>query len=146
MVANESPQRSPISEAKSVIEEFIDSNQGWVIEGCYTDLLEVAAPFANEMIFMNLSIDQCIENALNRPWEPHKYQTKEEQDNNLGMLIEWISQYRERADVFSYQSHFRLYEEFKGKKSMFTKNECLTNASVVFHKVIRSKGETGYSS
>lgn len=58
------PERSPIQEPQD--EAFIRENEGWVIEGCYTDLLELAEPFANEVIFMNLSVENCIENAKNR--------------------------------------------------------------------------------
>ena len=77
----------------------------------------------DEAIFINLSIAQCIENAKNRPWEPHKYESKEAQDSNLDMLIKWIEHYRERNDVFSYSAHLRMYEEFVGKKSMYKENE-----------------------
>lgn len=117
------PERSPLTKAKKAIESFVESNDGWVIEGCYTDLLEIIAPIADELVFLNLSIEQCIENARNRPWEPHKYKTRAEQDNNLDMLIDWIGQYTERDDVFSLKSHMAFYESFKGKKSMFNKNE-----------------------
>jgi len=116
-------QRAPLAESKYKIEEFINSNDSWVIEGCYADLLEIVAPLASEAVFMNLSAAQCIENAKNRPWEPHKYENKEAQDNNLEMLIEWIGQYTQRDDLFSYRSHLRLYEEFVGKKSMCKENE-----------------------
>lgn len=117
------PQRSPLSRARETIEDFVEFNEGWVIEGCYTDLLEFIAPFANELIFLNLSVEQCIENAKNRPWEPHKYKTKEEQDNNLDMLIDWISQYTERDDVFSFSSHMMFYESFEGRKSIINTNK-----------------------
>ena len=59
------------------IEKFMQSYDNWVIEGCYTDLLERAGPEATEIIFMNLSVAQCVENAKNRPWEPHEYASKE---------------------------------------------------------------------
>ena len=117
------PERAPLSESKNKIDMFVNSNSTWVIEGCYTDLLKLSSPRASEAIFMNLSIDQCIENARNRPWEPHKYKTKKDQDNNLSMLIEWISQYRKRDDMFSFRSHTKFYESFTGMKSMRTKNE-----------------------
>jgi len=83
----------------------------------------MAMPFSDEMIFMNLSIEPCIENARNRPREPHKYESKELQDSNLEMLIDWISQYSERTDNFSEESHTALYEKYTGKKSMVTGNE-----------------------
>jgi adenylate kinase family enzyme len=122
-LAESPPRRSPIEESRKKIYEFIDCNDSFVIEGCYADLLEIASPLANEAIFMNLPISQCVENAKNRPWEPHKYESKEVQDNNLEMLINWIEQYMDRDDVFSYHSHLKFYEEFLGKKSMYVENE-----------------------
>lgn len=119
----EPPERLPISESQKKIHEFIAANKGWVIEGCYSDLLALAVPMANEAIFMNLGIDQCVANAKNRPWEPHKYESKEAQDANLEMLINWIKDYRQRNDLFSYSAHLRLYEEFAGKKSMIRYNQ-----------------------
>ena len=117
------PERKPLKESETEISSFINSNESWVIEGCYSDLLEIALPFSSEVIFMNLPVEICIENAKNRPWEPHKYDSKEAQDNNLKMLIGWISQYSERNDTFSELAHNRLYERFSGKKNMVTINE-----------------------
>ena len=116
------PQRKPLSESARDITSFIGSNTSWVIEGCYSDLLELAVSHANELVFMNLSVEMCIENARNRPWEPHKYDSKEAQDANLEMLINWISEYPNRTDSFSKASHVQLYEEFSAKKSMITAN------------------------
>ena len=120
------PKRASLEESRMILEEFISSNNCWVIEGGYTDLLEMAAPIANEVIFMNLDVSQCIENAKNRPWESHKYKSKEAQDCNLDMLINWIGQYMERDDVFSFRSHTEFYKEFTGKKLMRTTNESHT--------------------
>lgn len=66
------PQRAPLDEAKNKIDNFVNYNDSWAIEGCYTDLLAIVAPLADEAIFMNLSIAQCVKNAKQRPWEPHK--------------------------------------------------------------------------
>ncbi len=117
------PERKPLNESKSDILKFINSNKGWVIEGCYSDLLEMALPFSSEIIFMNLPLESCIKNARNRPWEAHKYESKEAQDSNLEMLIGWILQYSKREDTFSETAHKRLYEQYSGKKSMLTSNE-----------------------
>jgi adenylate kinase family enzyme len=117
------PQRMPLAESRAAIDAFISSSDNWVIEGCYTDLLDIAAPHADEVIFMNLPVEACIENARNRPWEPHKYASRAEQDANLEMLIDWISQYPARQDVFSAAAHRTLYETFTGKKRMITGNE-----------------------
>ena len=117
------PTRKPLRESSDIILEFIQRNTGWVIEGCYADLLEVAMPCANEVIFMNLPIGACISNAKNRPWEPHKYDTKEAQDANLDMLIQWIGEYEKREDTFSMKAHVRLYDSFQGKKTTYIDNK-----------------------
>ena len=117
------PERVPIERSELEILEFVHSKKGWVIEGCYSDLLEIAVPYSNEMIFMDLPVESCIDNARHRPWEPHKYISKEAQDGDLAMLIGWISQYYERNDTFSALAHTRLYEQYPGKKRIVTCNE-----------------------
>ena len=117
------PTRKPLAESQKEIDAFIASNEAWVIEGGYTDLLELVLSESNEIIFMNLPIDACIANAKNRPWEPHKYATKKAQDANLDMLLSWITLYPERGDTFSMNAHSDLYNSYAGKKTMFTSNE-----------------------
>ena len=116
------PQRAPLEHSHSKILEFIESNESWVIEGCYSDLLELVSSQANEAIFLNLPVEMCVENAKNRPWEPNKYPSKEEQDANLDMLLDWIRDYESRDDVFSMASHMKFFDSFAGSKSMVTSN------------------------
>ncbi len=116
------PQRAPLEQSGEQIRKFIDASADWVIEGCYCDLLELVRDDADEIVFMNLDVSLCIENAKRRPWEPHKYESKEAQDRNLGMLIEWIREYSSREGVCSYKSHLDFYERFDGKKTMYTGN------------------------
>jgi adenylate kinase family enzyme len=116
------PQRQLISDSEKAMQDFTHGKDSWIIEGCYTDLLECVAPFANEIVFMDLPIEACVSNARGRPWEPHKYVSKEAQDANLENLIEWIAQYRHRTDTFSEQSHRRFYNDFQGKKITYTSN------------------------
>lgn len=110
------PERRPINQAYEEIQHFIRENDEWVVEGCYADLLELVKPFAAEAIFLNLPTHLCQENARNRPWEPHKYKSKEAQDNNLPMLLDWIAGYAVRNDSLSYNAHSALYDSFRGKK------------------------------
>jgi len=116
------PRRAALLDSKAKIDEFIQINDQWVIEGGYIDLIELVRSHAEEIIFMNLDESQCIENAKNRPWEPHKYESKKAQDENLEMLIEWIKQYYVRDDEFSYLSHMSFYDSFLGKKKMYSTN------------------------
>ena len=117
------PLRKPINEAKVEIDAFIHSNTQWIVEGCYSDLLEMTIPEASEIIYLNLPVETCIANAKSRTWEPHKYESKEAQDSNLEMLLSWIAQYPDREDTFSKSSHEALYAGFEGKKTMYTSNE-----------------------
>lgn len=114
------PTRTPIVDAKHKISNFLIDNKSWVIEGCYADLLELVMPSADELIFLNLPIEICIKNAKSRPWEPHKYESKQAQDKNLDMLISWIKDYEKRTDTFSKTSHMALYNKFTGTKAMYS--------------------------
>ena len=110
------PTRKSMFESEKVIRAFLASNKEWVIEGCYSDLLGLAANAANKAVFLNPGVNQCISNCRSRPWEPHKYSSQEAQDESLQMLIEWVRQYPEREDEFSLKSHRILYERFEGDK------------------------------
>lgn len=114
------PQRKPLSDSLNEILTFIQENEEWVIEGCYTDLIEGISNYSNELIYMNTSVEACVENAKNRPWEPHKYDSLDEQNNNLSMLIEWIKQYDKRKDEISKSAHIQFFNNYKGKKSLVT--------------------------
>ena len=116
------PRRRSVTDSMAMVTPFIEANQQWGIEGCYCDLLEQLLPHITQMIFMDLSIEDCIINAKNRPWEPHKYQSKALQDENLTMLCDWITQYEKREDAFSLQSHLELFSSFNGYKQRISRN------------------------
>ena len=117
------PQRMPLAESLRLVSDFTSAHESWVVEGCYTDLLEALADRASEILFLNLSIEQCQQNARSRPWEPHKYPSREAQDENLEMLLAWIAQYESRDDVFSLAAHSKFYEDFPGTKTRVLSNE-----------------------
>ena len=116
------PERKKLNASQKEIINFIQRNDSWVIEGCYTDLLELVESYSSEIIFMNLPIEECISNAKSRPWEPHKYESKQAQDKNLDMLIDWISLYKERDDTFSMLAHQNFYDNYSGKKQIINSN------------------------
>jgi len=116
------PVRAPLSESEKVISDFMRDNPGWLFEGCYKDLLERPASSATHMIFLDLPVEICIENARARPWEPHKYASKAAQDKNLNMLIDWIALYENRDDDFSRRAHRSLYDKFQGHKARIEEN------------------------
>lgn len=110
------PSRRPLNDSFNDIDAFLSENESWVIEGGYVDLLDYVTKKANEVVFLNPGTEVCIEHCRKRPWEPHKYASKEEQDKNLDMLIIWVRDYIKRDDEFSLKAHKSLFNSFSGKK------------------------------
>jgi len=109
-------QRSPEAVAASLA-EFLDGHECWVIEGCYGELVEAASAHCTELVFLNPGLATCLEHNRRRPWEPHKYASKEAQDAMLEHLQAWVAGYYERDDQWSYHAHRRIYDAFAGQKS-----------------------------
>lgn len=116
------PQRKPLAEAGMELTDFIRGTGGWIIEGCYADLLDIVSAEADGLVWLDLPVALCIDNARHRPWEPHKYESPAAQNANLAMLIEWIGQYESRDDTFSRVAHRALCERFGGAKWIITDN------------------------
>ena len=114
------PQRRPLSDSLRDMRAFTDTNDTWVIEGCYADLIEPVLPLATKVIFLNMDTQTCVQNARKRPFEPHKYDSKDAQDANLPMLIDWIRAYDSRTDTFSRAAHMHLYDAYTGNREMHT--------------------------
>lgn len=123
------PTRKLVSDSLVEIMSFTAAHpNSWVIEGCYSDLASAlfceGSSSTNDaeitLVFMDLCAKDCIENAKIRPWEPHKYESKAAQDENLAMLIEWIDNYDKRSDSLSRQAHDTLFNEYSGAKVRIT--------------------------
>ena len=114
------PKRRPLRLSAGQIEEFLDRKSGWIIEGCYGDLIDLVLPRATEIIFLNPGTAVCLANCRSRPWEPSKYRSREDQDRNLEMLLEWVREYDRRTDEFSLRRHRALFESYAGEKREIT--------------------------
>jgi adenylate kinase family enzyme len=119
------PRRRPLADSARQIAAFMDANERWVIEGCYADLVEVALPRCTQLVFLHPGVAACIANARARPWEPHKYASKQAQDANLDMLIGWIRDYETRGDELSLAAHRALFDRFDGDKRELTSREAI---------------------
>jgi adenylate kinase family enzyme len=111
--------RRPIEASIADVKRFIANNESWIIEGCYSDLIEPVLTDCDELIFLNPGVDICIAHCRMRPWEPEKFSSKLEQDENLENLVEWIRSYETRRDEYGLHRHRALYESFQGKKREF---------------------------
>ena len=98
------------------VRSFIDSHGGWVIEGCYGELVQAASAHCTLLVFLNPGVEACRANNAGRPWESHKYASREQQDARLSKLQEWVAGYYQRDDAWSYRTHRGIFDAFKGPK------------------------------
>lgn len=126
------PVRTDLADVIVTLNKFNEQHTSWVIEGCYADIINLISAKATTMIFLDLSIDDCIHNAKERPWEPHKYKTKALQDDNQAMLINWIMDYPTRTDDLSHIAHLNLYQHFHGTKYRLMERPLLEPSGLSF--------------
>lgn len=112
----EGAERKPLEESVQALRKFLDDHEHWIIEGCYSDLVEVALPLCDELRFLNPGTEICITHCLKRPWEPEKFSTEKEQKEMLANLVAWVQEYETRTDEYGLQRHRLLFEGFSGKK------------------------------
>ena len=104
------------------LEEFLAAHSSWVIEGCYSELIQATASRATQLIFLNPGVEVCLANNRRRPWEPHKYESAAKQDEMLDALQAWVAGYYERDDAWSYAAHRRVFDAHAGPKVEHTQN------------------------
>jgi len=102
--------------ARNDVRAFCQRHEHWVVEGCYANLGEAAFVYAPKLIFLNPGLDACLANALARPWEPHKYASREQQDANLRFLLAWIEEYYTRTGPMSLAGHRECFASYSGPK------------------------------
>ncbi len=102
------------------IKQFCTLYSNWVIEGCYADCINAALQYDAELIFLEPGLQACLSNCRNRPWEPHKYSSKKEQDTKLEFLLQWVADYYERDGNMSLKEHQALFDEYSGPKRLVT--------------------------
>jgi len=73
--------------ASADVQSFCSAQGSWIVEGCYANLMRVALHFDPRFVFLNPGKERCIANCRARPWEPHKYSSKEQQDERLSFLL-----------------------------------------------------------
>lgn len=100
------------------LERFCCGHADWVVEGCYANCIQVTLQYEPELVFLEPGRDTCISNCRNRPWEPHKYTSKAEQDSRLEFLLRWVTDYYEREGDMSLKAHKALFERYAGPKRL----------------------------
>jgi adenylate kinase family enzyme len=104
------------ADAAADLRGFCDAHEQWVIEGCYGNLARVALERSPGLVFLEPGVDACLANCRNRPWEPHKYASREDQDQKLEFLLAWVAEYYSRAGSLSLADHQTLFGSYAGRK------------------------------
>lgn len=107
----------PAEAVAASLQAFMDSEPRWVIEGCYGELVAMAAKHSSSLVFLNPGRELCLANNQRRPWEPHKYESMAAQQSMLEALQAWVSSYYTRDDPWSYAAHRRLFDAHEGAKT-----------------------------
>jgi len=110
----------PLDAITADLDAFLAATSAWVIEGCYGELVERAAPHSSELLFLNPGREVCVARNRQRPHEPEKYASKADQDGMLENLIEWVRSYYTRTDPWSYAFHRRVFDQHAGNKREVT--------------------------
>ena len=117
---NEGAERKPLDESIRELQRFLESNDQWIIEGCYSDLVEVALPFCTELRFLNPGVEVCVEHCKRRPWEPEKFSSQKAQQEMLEQLVQWVREYEIRDDEYGLKRHRKIFADFCGSKKEYT--------------------------
>jgi adenylate kinase family enzyme len=86
---------------------------GWVIEGVYGWLAEVAVPRATGLIWLDLPWSVCREGLLARGAR------RGGTEADFAELLVWAAADWERPTPTSFAGHLRLFESFRGAKRRF---------------------------
>ena len=111
--------RAPDAAVRDV-QAFCEASESWVVEGCYAGLVRAALAYSPVLLFIEPGVEACVANCRSRPWEPHKYASKQVQDQHLEFLLAWVREYYSRAGDLSLAAHQALFDEYPGTKHKLT--------------------------
>ncbi len=115
----------PPAERIADVQRFCREHDAWIIEGCYADLIEASFASSPELIFLDPGLEVCIANCQRRPLEPHKFQSKHDQDAKLAFLLKWVEDYYERDGPMSFAAHEALFDRYPGPKRRIREQQVL---------------------
>jgi adenylate kinase family enzyme len=110
------PTLRPDALARADVRAFCRRTASWIVEGCYATLVEAALAEGAALILLDPGLDACLAHCRARPWEPHKYASKAEQDANLAFLLDWVAGYYTRGGPLSLAAHRTCFDAHRGPK------------------------------
>ena len=100
----------PAADIEEDLTGLVNGPQSWVAEGSYGSWAQWLAAHASHFLFLNPPIETCLAHHAARPWEPHKYESPEEQAARLPMLEAWVRSYEDREDQFGQGAHRAAFD------------------------------------
>jgi adenylate kinase family enzyme len=113
--------RRPLAESTGELRAFCERHPRWVVEGCYAGLIQQVLSYQPTLIFLNPGTAACEAHCRARPWEPHKYASREAQDANLAPLLAWVRDYTQRDGELSLAGHRAVFEAYQGPRLEWVK-------------------------
>jgi len=110
------PLRRPLEASAAELHDFCQRHAHWVVEGCYASLIAMVLQYRPTLIFLNPGLEACEAHCRARPWEPHKYSTRAEQDARLEALLDWVRGYGHRDGEFSLAGHRAVFDRYDGPR------------------------------
>lgn len=111
------PVRRGVEEVAPELAAFVAAHPGgWVMEGCYEDLIAYAFKWRPELVWLDVPVEVCAARVRARAHEPHKYATPEAQAEATQALVNWIAAYATREGPMSRAAHAELFENYVGPK------------------------------
>jgi adenylate kinase family enzyme len=110
------PQPRLLADSINDVRKFCLAHTSWIIEGCYGDIVEGVLDLNPELVLLDPGVEVCRANCRTRPFESHKYKSKEEQDRMLDFLLSWVEDYYERDGPMSRRGHLDLFDRYQGPK------------------------------
>lgn len=107
------------AESREDVAQFCRGQVRWIVEGCYSRLIGEALSLMPKLIFLNPGEAQCLAHCRQRPWEAHKYDTPQAQEEHMPMLLDWVRGYYIRTDELSLAAHQACFESYRGPKLLF---------------------------
>jgi len=107
--------RRPVKESVVALREKL-REQSAVVEGMYSDLVSALATRDDALIWLDVPLEECVENCKSRPFEPHKWESPEAQDRFLPRLLEFLPEYSDADGALGRAAHAAVFEAHEGKK------------------------------
>jgi len=112
--ADQAGTRRPLADSLGRLQTQAGFTDRAVVEGCYADLVAALARPSDHLVWLDLPIAACVDNARARPWEPHKWPSADAQLAFLPRLIAFIEAYPDDPSPTGRPAHAELFQRFPG--------------------------------